>query len=368
MPESDVFIISAVRTAMGAGSAGGGLLSFSPVALAAAVFKEALRRAGIKPARVEDVLWGLSDGEADQGGCLARQAIFQAGFPGSLAGVDLARGLASAQQAIHAGAQAILAGDAGIVIAGGSGSGSRQVRAGLVDLMQVEQADKAAAQRGLSRSDLDEYAFQSQVRAAAASRKGYFEGQILPLTLPDGRQLRVDELIGVQPDRQKLAELKALKGENGLSTTGNSAQAADGAAAVLLASVEAVGKLNLMPMARIETRVVAGSDPGHALDGLLNATRLALARSGLALAEMEVSEVNEQFAGLALAWVRELGLDLEKVNPNGGVLAHGQPLAGTGAILMTKLIHELERRKGRFGLQCLGSADGQALVTIIERL
>ena len=368
MPERDVFIISAVRTAIGVSAVDGGTGSFEPAELAAAVLKEAVVRAGILPARVEDVLWGFSSDLAEHVGSFARRAARRAGFPESVTGVDLDRGLASSQQAIHSAAQAILAGDADILLAGGSGWSAGQAAGSQLEAGQVEGMDRAALQYGFSRADLDDYAFQSQTRAAAANQKGFFSGQILTMTWPDGRQWGQDELVCGKPDREKLASFMPRLGELGLTTAGNSCQAVDGAAAVLLASAEAVGKLNLMPLARIETRVAVGSDPALGLDSLVKATRLALERSGLALAELGVIEIQEQSAGLVLAWAREMGVDLKKVNPNGGALAHGQPRAATGAVLMTKLVNELERRKARFGLLCVGGADGQCLATLVERL
>lgn len=386
MPDHDVFIISAVRTPIGVGSPGdaergkpaGALYPFQPVDLASAVLKEAVRRAGIDASRVEDVLWGVVTPIADQGGNLARLAVLKAGFPVSVPGVQLNRMCGSGQQAVHFGAQAILSGDVDIVIAGGTEMMSHQPlgadypgewpETGHKLVHQGESAELMAEKWGLSRAELDEYAFQSHVRAGLAIQNGYFNEQILPVVLPDGRQFRMDEGVRQPADRERMAALKPFFRENGLITAGNSSQVSDGAAALVLASAEAVGKFNLMPMARIDTRVVVGSDPTLMLDGPIAATLLALKRSGLALADMDVIEINEAFASVVLAWAREFGPDMQKVNPNGGAIAHGHPLGATGAILMTKLVYELERRKARYGLQCMCIGHGMATATIIERV
>ena len=378
MPDREVFIISAVRTAIGAGKQTGALHAFQPVELAAAVLKEVVRRAGIEPARVEDVIWGVTTPIADQGANLARLAILKAGFPVSVPGVQLNRMCGSGQQAIHFGAQAILAGDADIIIAGGTEMMSHQPLGADYPLdwpetshkfvHQGESAELMAEKWGLSRVELDDYAFQSHQRAGQAIRKGYFSGQILPLELADGSPFRVDQGVRQPPDRERMAALKPVFRENGVITAGNSSQVSDGAAALLLASAQAVGMLNLMPLARIDTRVVVGSDPTLMLDGPIPAARLALKRSGLALADMDVIEINEAFAPVVLAWARELGADMKKVNPNGGAIAHGHPLGATGAILMTKLVYELERRQARYGLQTMCIGHGMATATIIERV
>ena len=378
MPERDVFIISAVRTAIGAGKPGGALHAFQPVELAAAVLKEAARRAEIDPARVEDVIWGVVTALGDQGGNLPRLAALKAGFPVSVPGVQLNRMCGSGQQAVHFAAQTILAGDADIVIAGGTEMMSHQPlgadhpaawpETGYQLVRQGESAELLAEKWGLSREELDDYAYQSHLRAGQAIENGYWQEQILPLTLADGTKFSVDQGVRRPPDRQKIAALKPAFRENGVITAGNTSQVSDGAAALLLASAEAVGKHNLMPLARIDTRVVVGSDPILMLDGPIPATRKALKKSGLTLADMEVIEINEAFSPVVLAWARELGADLQKVNPNGGAIAHGHPLGATGAILMTKLVYELIRRKARYGLQSMCIGHGMATATIIERL
>jgi acetyl-CoA acetyltransferase family protein len=378
MPDRDVFIISAVRTPIGAGKSNGALHAFQPVELAAAVLKEAVHRAGIDSARVEDVIWGVVTPVGDQGGNLARLAALKAGFPVSVPGVQLNRMCGSGQQAVHFAAQAILAGDADLVLAGGSEMMSHQPigadypttwpQTGHNLVHQGESAELMAEKWQLSRDELDEYAYESHVRAGRAIEKGYWESQILPLTLADGSTFSLDQGVRRPPDRQKMAALKPAFRENGVITAANASQVSDGAAALLLASAEAVGKFNLMPLARIETRVVVGSDPTLMLDGPIPATRKALKKSGLTLDDMDVIEINEAFGSVVLAWARELGADMQKVNPNGGAIAHGHPLGATGAILMTKLVHELMRRKARYGLQSMCIGHGMATATIIERV
>jgi len=378
MSEHEVFIISAVRTAIGVGKPGGAFYACQPVGLAAVVLREAVQRAEIDPGRVEDVIWGVVTPVGDQGGNLARLAVLKAGFPVSVPGVQLNRMCGSGQQAIHFAAQAILAGDADILVAGGTEMMSHQAlgadyprtwpETGHQWVSQGESAELLAEKYGFGRDELDEYAFQSHLRAGQAIDNGYFDKQILPVMLPDGTSFSVDQGVRRPPDRQKMAALKPAFRENGVITAGNASQISDGAAALVLASAEAVGKLNLMPLARIDTRVVVGSDPTLMLDGPIPATRKALKKSGLSLDEMDVIEINEAFAPVVLAWAKELGADLQKVNPNGGAIAHGHPLGATGAILMTKLIYELERRQARYGLQSMCIGHGMATATIIERL
>jgi acetyl-CoA acetyltransferase family protein len=201
-----------------------------------------------------------------------------------------------------------------------------------------------------------------------AIQNGYFASQILPVELPDGRLFSVDEGVRMPPDRDKMAVLKPVFKPDGVVTAGNASQISDGAAALLLASAKAVGRYNLAPRARLVARFVTGSDPVLMLDGPIPATRQILQRSGLALEDIDVIEINEAFASVVLAWAKALGADLARVNPNGGAIAHGHPLGATGAILMTKLVDELERRRATYGLQTMCIGHGMATATIIERV
>jgi acetyl-CoA acyltransferase len=377
MPE--VFIISAVRTPIGVGKPGGVLSSFAPVDLAAVVMNEAVCRAGIDPNRVQDVIWGCVTPIGDQGANLARLAVLKAGFPIQVPAVTLNRMCGSGQQAIHFAAQAILSGDMDIVLAGGSEMMSHQPLGSdwptawpedfpyeLVH--QGVSAERMAEKWRISRECLDDFAYQSHLRAMQAIQRGYFEEQILPLTSKDGEAISIDQGVRMPPDLEKMANLKPVFQEGGVVTAGNSSQVSDGAAAVLLASAKAVGRYNLTPRARISARVVMGSDPVLMLDGPIPATYEVLNRAGIALEDIDVVEINEAFASVVLAWQQETKFELDRVNPNGGAIALGHPLGATGAVLMTKMLHELERSGGQYGLQTMCIGHGMATATIIERI
>lgn len=376
---SEAFIIAAVRTPIGVGKAKGGLAPIEPVDLAANVLQEVVRRAGLDSNRIEDVIWGCVTPVGDQGANLARLAVLKAGFPVSVPAVTLNRMCGSGQQAIHFAAQAILAGDMDLVIAGGTEMMSHQPigadypQSWPADfpyplVHQGESAERMAEKWGLSREALDDFAYQSHLRAMHAIQNGYFEDQILPITRPDGQVVCIDEGVRMPPDRQKMASLQPVFRTQGVITAGNSSQVSDGAAALLLASPRAVGRYNLEPYARLVARKVIGSDPVLMLDGPIPATQQVLKRAGLSLQDMDVVEINEAFASVVLAWAQELNPDMARVNPNGGAIAHGHPLGATGAILMTKLVHELERVQGKYGLQTMCIGHGMATATVIERL
>jgi acetyl-CoA acyltransferase len=378
-PMSEVYILSAVRTPIGVGKSNGSLAPLAPVDLAGIVLQEAAHQAGIEPGRVEDVVWGCVTPVGDQGANLARLAVLKAGFPVEVPAVTLNRMCGSGQQTVHFASQAILAGDMDIVMAGGTEMMSHQPLGSDYPaewpadfpyelVHQGTSAEMMAEKWGLGREDLDDYAFESHMRAMHAIQSGFFEGQIVPVTRPDGVVVRIDEGVRMPPDRERMAALKPVFKPGGAVTAGNSSQISDGASAVVLASARAVGRYNLTPRARILQRVVVGSDPVLMLDGPIPATRKALERAGLCLEDIDVIEINEAFASVVLAWAKELGADLECVNPNGGAIAHGHPLGATGAILMTKLLHELERRGGRYGLQTMCIGHGMATATLIERL
>jgi acetyl-CoA acyltransferase len=376
---SEVFIISAVRTPIGSGKPTGSLVSLSPVDLTALILKEAVKRAGIDPAQVEDVIWGCVTPIGDQGANLARLAVLRAGFPSHVPAVTLSRMCGSSQQAIHFAAQAILAGDMDLVVAGGTEMMSHQPLGADypaewpedIPYKLVHQgisAEMMAEKYELTRFELDDYACQSHLRAMHAIQNGYFDGQILPITLSDGRVVKVDEGVRMPPNREKMATLPPVFKTDGVVTAANASQISDGSAAIVLASAKAVGAYNLSPMARIVTRYVTGSDPVLMLDGPILATRQALKRSGLAMDEIDVIEINEAFATVILAWAKEIKPDPSRVNPNGGAIALGHPLGATGAILMTKLVYELQRIKGTYGLQTMCIGHGMATATVIERV
>ena len=379
MNKQDVFIISAVRTAIGVGKPTGALFPFAPVDLAAMVMQEAARRAGVDPDLIDDVVWGVVTQVGDQGANLARLAVLKAGFPPHVPAVTMNRMCGSSQQAIHFASQAILAGDMHLVIAGGTEMMSHQPIGADYPaewpkdfpynlVHQGISAEMMAEKWKLTRQELDDFACQSHLRAGEAIQKGYFDGQILPINLPDGSQFKIDQGVRMPPDRGKMAALKPAFKENGVITAANSSQISDGAAALLLASADAVGRFNLTPLARIEARVVLGSDPLLMLDAPIPATRRILQKVGLRLDEVDVIEINEAFASVVLAWAKEHHPDMLRVNPNGGAIAHGHPVGATGAILMTKLVYELQRRKAKYGLQTMCIGHGMATATIVERL
>ena len=375
----EVFIVSAVRSPIGVGKTTGSLAPLAPVDLSASILREAVHRAGIDPGLVEDVVWGCVTPIGDQGANLARLAVLKAGFQVHVPAVTLNRMCGSGQQAVHFAAQEILSGDMDLVIAGGTEMLSHQPIGSdwpkewpsdfpyeLVH--QGISAEMMAEKWGLSRDQLDDYAFGSHLRAMRAIQCGWFESQILPISLPDGRVFTIDEGVRMPPDRAKMAALKPAFKEGGVVTAGNSSQISDASAALVLASTRAVGRYNLTPRARLVGRHVIGSDPVLMLDGPIPATQQVLKKSGLALEELDIIEINEAFASVVLAWVKVLRPDMQRVNPNGGAIALGHPLGATGAILMTKLLHELERTGGRYGLQTMCIGHGMATATIIERL
>jgi acetyl-CoA acetyltransferase family protein len=378
---TDVFIISAVRTPVGIGKPGGALSSATPLKLLAGVLAEVVRRAEAAPETVEDVIVGCVSGVGEQGANIGRLAALQAGFPINVPGVTLNRMCGSSQQAIHFAAQAIASGDMDIVVAGGVESmsrvplGSDWPKEWPADfpyqlIHQGLSAELVAERWGLSREALDDFAYQSHRRAAAATEAGHFRDETLPIGVSVNGETRLitrDEGFRANPDRAKMGQLKAVFKPDGVVTAGNASQISDGAAAVLLASESAVKRLGLKPRARLVARVVVGSDPTLMLTGPIPATQKVLAKSGLTLEQMDVIEINEAFASVVLAWQKELSADPTRVNPNGGAIALGHPLGASGARLMTTLLHELERRQARYGLQTMCIGHGMATATIIER-
>jgi len=376
----EAYIISAVRTPVGVGKPQGALYPISPVDLTASVLKEVIKRVNVDSDWVEDVVWGCVTPVGDQGANLARLSALKAGFPAKVPAVTMNRMCGSSQQAIHFAAQAILAGDMDLVVAGGTEMMSHQplgadypsqwpenfpyelVHQGVSAEMMAEKWD-------LNREELDDYAYQSHMRAMHAIQDSRFQSQILPIERPDGRVVTTDEGVRMPPDREKMSALKPVFKPDGVITAGNSSQISDGAGALLLASPEAVGRYNLAPMVRLVSRYVVGSDPVLMLDAPIPATLEVLARAGLTWQDMDVIEINEAFASVVLAWAKELNIeDMERVNPNGGAIALGHPLGATGAVLMTKLVHELERTKARYGLQAMCIGHGMATATVLERL
>lgn len=377
-----VYLVAALRTPIGIGKPGGALSSVTPIHLLAHVLAELPRRVELPAAAIEDVVIGCVSAIGEQGANIARLALLQAGYPVEVPGVTLNRMCGSSQQAVHFAAQAIAAGDMDLVVAGGVEVMSR-VPIGAdwpavwpADfpyplIHQGQSAEMLAARYALTRDMLDDYGFESHVRASAATRAGHFAREILPVPVTlDGapRLITGDEGIRHNPDRARMAALKPVFQADGVVTAATSSQISDGAAAVLLASESAVQHHRLPARARLAARVVVGSDPVLMLSGPIPATRLALQRAGLALADMDLIEINEAFASVVLAWQRELGADLARVNPSGGAIALGHPLGASGARLLTTLLHGLERTGGRYGLQTMCIGHGMATATVIERL
>jgi acetyl-CoA acetyltransferase family protein len=381
---TEVFIVSAVRTPIGVGKPEkGALYPIAPMDLAAHVLDEVVRRGGIDPALVEDVVMGCVTPIGDQGANIARLASLKAGFPVTVPAVQINRMCGSSQQAVHFAAQEILSGDMHFAIGGGIEMMSHQMmgsdypsswpadfRYALVH--QVISADNIAEKWGLKREELDDFAYQSHSRAGDAMQAGSLSAQIAPISVPDGngstRIVEADEGVRMPPDREKMAALKTVFKEDGVITAGNSSQISDGASAVLLASEEAVKGHGLKPLARIVARKVVGSDPVLMLAGPIPATKQVLERAGLSLGDINIVEINEAFASVVLAWMRELDANPDVVNPQGGAIAHGHPLGATGGVLMTKLVHQLHQNNARYGLQTMCIGHGMATATVIERL
>jgi acetyl-CoA acetyltransferase family protein len=381
----DVVIVEAVRTPIGRRN--GSLKDIRPDELMALALSELVRRAGVDPSVVDDVILGCVAQVGEQGANVARLAVLEAGFPVEVPAVSLDRMCSSGQQAVHFAAQAIGSGQADVVIAGGVESMTRVPMGAdypttwsprLTERPDLElstnqgvSADLIAEKWGLSRDELDQYAFESHLKAGEASESGRFASQIVPVEVPTEaghlRSFEKDEGIRIPPSLERMAALQPAFGENGTATAGNASQISDGAAALLLTSRQKAAELGLRPRARLRATTVIGSDPLLMLTGPIPATRKVLARAGLAISDVDVVEINEAFASVVLAWAREIQPDMERVNPNGGAIALGHPLGATGAILLTKLINELERQDKQVGLQTMCVGFGQATATVIER-
>ncbi|MEU4452476.1 acetyl-CoA C-acyltransferase [Nocardioides sp. NPDC023903] len=386
----NAFIVDAVRTPVAKGKPGGAYSEIHAVDLHAHTLAALVERTGIDPAVVDDVISGAVGQVGEQSGNTARWALLGAGFPESVPGVTVDRQCGSSQQALHFAAQGVIAGAYDVAIASGVESMSRvpmgsqfagkdfygsKVNArydgGLV--LQGISAELIANKWDLSRAELDEFAAESHQRAAAAWKNGHFDSQVTYVN-----DLRVDETIRPSSTAESLSGLRlAFKDEDSVArfpdidwrvTAGNSSPINDGSAALLVASEEAAARLGLTPRARVHSFAVAGDDPIFMLTGIIPATQKVLARAGLSIDDIDAFEVNEAFASVVLAWQKETGADLAKVNINGGAIAIGHPLGGSGARLMTTLLNNLEQTGGRYGLQVMCEAGGLANATIIERI
>ena len=388
MTQREAVIVEAVRTAVG--RRGGRLKDWHPVDLLAQTLTALVQRTGIDPGRVDDVIIGCVSQVGEQSLNVGRNAVLAAGFPETVPGTTVDRQCGSSQQAIHFAAQGVLSSAYDVVIAGGVESmtrvpmgsssqgpgapfGSQMLRRydnGLVH--QGISADLIAQKWELSRSELDEFSLESHRRAAQATAEGRFKSQIVPIPVKNegGSTTMFEQDEGIRSDTslEKLASLKPAFKPDGLITAGNSSQISDGAAAVLIMERETAERLGLKPRARFVSFSLAGDNPILMLTAPIPATFKVLERAGLTLEQMDLVEINEAFASVVLAWQRETGADWQRVNVNGGAIAIGHPLGASGARLTTVLLHELERRGGRYGLQTMCEGGGMANGMIIERI
>jgi acetyl-CoA acetyltransferase family protein len=379
----EVYIVEAVRTPIGRGKEDGALHGIHPVDLLARTLDNLVRRAGVEKSQVEDIVAGCVTPIGEQGTNIGRLAGLKAGFPIEVPGLQVNRFCGSGQQAIHFAAQAIASGDIDLAIGCGIESMSRVAmgsdgaltpgfRAAFPYelLHQGISAEMVAAKWNIGRAELDEYAMRSHALAAEAQHKGWTCSELFPVELNGGprRVLDFDEGVRSSIDPAKMASLKPAFKADGVITAANSSQISDGAAAVLLASAEKAQELGLRKRARIVARVAVGSDPVLMLTGPIDATKAVLRKAGMDLSGIDAFEINEAFASVVLAWARELKPDVNKVNVQGGAIAHGHPLGATGAVLMTKLVNILERTGSRFGLQTMCIGFGMATGTIIEHV
>jgi acetyl-CoA acyltransferase len=380
----EVVIVEAVRTPVG--KRNGVFREKHPVHLAAIVLDEVVKRAGIEKHFVEDIVMGCVTPIEEQGYNIGRLSALEAGFPIEVPAVQINRMCGSGQQAIHFASQEIKAGDMDITIAAGvesmtkvpilSDGNERTIPSSLHEkytfVHQGISAELLVEKYGLTRQQLDEYAYESHRRAVQAQEAGKFTKEIVPVEGmdKDGNPMMVTEDEGPRRDTslEALAALKPVFKSNGVITAGNASQMSDGAAAVLLMERQKASELGLKPKAKIVSQVVVGSDPTYMLDGVIPATKKALQKAKLTIDDMDVVEINEAFASVVLAWQKEIGADLARVNVNGGAIALGHPLGATGAKLMTSLVHELERREGKYGLLTICIGHGMATATVVERL
>ena len=382
MPEA--YIVDAVRTPVG--KKNGSLAAVHPIDLGVFAFRGIFDRVEVDPTAVDDVIVGCVDAIGGQAGNIGRNAWLAAGYPEEVPGVTVDRQCGSSQQAISFGAQAIMSGTADVILAGGMQNMSQvpiasamvvgkefgftsptgesenwRHRYGDQEISQFRGAELIAENWNISREEMEQFALTSHQRAFAAIRGGHFENEIIGVG-----DFRIDE----GPRETTLEKMAALQplAEGGRLTAAVASQISDGASAVLLASEQALTDHNLTPRARIHHISARGADPVFMLTGPIPATRYALEKTGLSIDDIDTVEINEAFAPVVLAWLKEIKADPEKVNPNGGAIALGHPLGATGAKLFATMLNELERTGGRYGLQTMCEGGGTANVTIIERL
>ncbi|MBZ4018380.1 acetyl-CoA C-acetyltransferase [Streptomyces purpurogeneiscleroticus] len=384
---AEAYIVDAIRTPVGRRN--GGLAAVHPADLGAHVLKALMRRTGVDPAAVEDVVMGCLDTVGPQAGDIARTSWLAAGLPEEVPGVTVDRQCGSSQQAVHFAAQGVLSGTQDLVVAAGTqnmsmipiafasrqaaeplgltegpyaGSEGWRARYGDAPVNQFHGAELIAEKWGITREAMEEFALRSHRRALRAADEGRFDRELVPYG-----DVTADEGPRRDTSLEKMAALKPVV-EGGRLTAAVSSQVSDGASAMLLASERAVREHGLTPRARIHHLSVRGEDPIRMLSAPIPATAHALKKTGLTIDDIDLVEINEAFAPVVLAWLKETGADPSRVNVNGGAIALGHPLGATGTKLMTTLLHELERTGGRYGLQTMCEGGGQANVTIIERL
>ncbi|MFI2557067.1 thiolase family protein [Nocardia farcinica] len=376
----EVVIAEAVRTPVG--KRNGGLSGMHAAELSAVVLNALVTRAGLDPEVVDDVIWGCVSQVGDQSGNIGRYAVLAAGWPESVPGTTVNRACGSSQQALDFAAQAVLSGQQEVVVAGGVEVMSRVplgaakaggtpygptalARYGVSTFDQGIGAELIAEKWGFSRKQCDDYAALSHERAAAAQDSGAFDAQIVPVSTDSGA-VSVDEGVRRGTTTATLAALKPAFREGGLMHAGNSSQISDGAAALLVTTPDKARELGLTPLVRYRAGAVAGADPVLMLTGPIPATEKVLGKAGLALADIGVFEVNEAFAPVPLAWLAETGADPSALNPLGGAIALGHPLGGSGAVLMTRMIHHMRDNGIRYGLQTMCEGGGTANATVVE--
>ncbi|HEV2783396.1 MAG TPA: acetyl-CoA C-acetyltransferase [Actinophytocola sp.] len=382
---NEAYIVEAVRTPVG--RRGGGLSKIHPADLGAHVLEALLDRVDVDPDEVDDVIFGCVDTLGPQAGDIARTAWLAAGFPEEVPGVTVDRQCGSSQQALHFAAQAVLSGTADLVVAGGvqsmsqipigsamtvggqfgfttpfAGSRGWEHRYGDEEISQFRAADLIACRWEITRAEMERFALSSHERAIAAIEAGRFDREIAPVEGVD-----TDEGPRRDTSLEKMAALAPLR-EGGAVTAALASQISDGASAVLVASPHAVARHRLTPRARVHHLSARGADPIFMLTAPIRATRHAIDRAGMSISDIDLFEVNEAFASVVLAWAKETGAPLDRVNVNGGAIALGHPIGATGTRLFTTLLHELERTGARYGLQTMCEGGGQANVTIVERL
>ena len=378
----ETVIVEAVRTPVG--KRNGGLSDMHAADLSAIVLDALAERAGIDPEIVDDVVWGCVSQVGDQSSNIGRYSVLAAGWPESIPGTTINRACGSSQQALDFAVQAVMSGQQDVVVAGGVEVMSRVplgsarstgmpygpkvlARYGDFAFNQGISAELIAQKWGLSRTRLDEYSARSHELAARAQDDGAFETQIMPV-FTDGEPVVADEGVRRGTTVEKLAGLKPAFKEDGVIHAGNSSQISDGSGALLIMTSEKARELGLKPIARFHTFALAGDDPIIMLTAPIPATAKALSKSGLTIDEIGAFEINEAFAPVPLAWLSETGADVKKLNPLGGAIAIGHPLGGSGAVLMTRLVHHMADNGIKYGLQSMCEGGGMANATILELL